>query len=235
MFNSNGYRFAGSQGRLMVAGIAILAIGGCAHVNRDELTTELDQIRSEIRTGDEGVESRLTQDIQGVEGRVATMEGRLASLEGELRSLEGEFDVALERFESSIRFSAPVHFAFDDAAVRAADYPVLDRFASVVQGYYADATITVEGFTDPSGSVEYNLRLGQRRADSVMMYLASAGVPSDRMRAVSYGEGGDRLIVSGAQGPGEAGWQNRRVAMVIDFGPSGGQPSVALSGSADDL
>jgi peptidoglycan-associated lipoprotein len=221
---------------MVVAAVAMLAIGGCAHVNRDDLAIELDQIRTEIRQGDEGVESRLAQDIQGVEGRVETMETRLASLEGDLRTLEGEFDVAMERFENSIRFSAPVHFAFDDATVRSSDYPVLDRFAEVVQGYYQDATITVEGFTDPSGSVEYNLQLGQRRADAVMGYLATAGIPGDRMRAVSYGEATDRQIMPGAQGPEETGWQNRRVAMVIDFGPSGQQPSVVLSsGSADDL
>jgi peptidoglycan-associated lipoprotein len=232
MLNWNGYRVAGSQGRLLVAAVAMVTIGGCAHVNRDELAGELTQIRAEISQGDDGVESRLTQEIQSAESR---METRLASLEGELRVLEGEFDVAMERFESSIRFSAPVHFAYDDATVRPADYAVLDRFANVVRGYYSDATITVEGFTDPSGSVEYNLQLGQERADAVKSYLASAGLPSDRMRAVSYGEGGNRLIVAGAQGPGDAGWENRRVAMVIDFGPSQGQPSVVLSGSADDL
>jgi peptidoglycan-associated lipoprotein len=217
----------------MVAAVALLAVGGCAHVNRDDLATELDGIRAEFRQSDEAVESRLSAEIEGVETR---METRLASLERDLRALEGDFDVAMERFESAIRFSAPVHFAFDDATVRPADRPVLDRFAEVVRGYYGDATITVEGFTDPAGSVEYNLRLGQRRADAVMQYLTSTGLASSRMRAVSYGEDTSRLIVPGAQGPMESGWQNRRVAMVIDFGPSGTQPSVALSsGSAEDL
>jgi peptidoglycan-associated lipoprotein len=217
----------------MVAAVALLAVGGCAHVNRDDLATELDGIRAEFRQGDQAVESRLAAEIEGVESRLET---RLASLQSDLRALEGEFDVAMERFESAIRFSAPVHFAFDDATVRPADRPVLDRFAEVVRGYYGDATITVEGFTDPAGSVEYNLRLGQRRAEGVVQYLASAGLPAERMRAVSYGEDSSRLIVPGAQGPMESGWQNRRVVMVIDLGSSTSQPTVALSSeSAEDL
>jgi outer membrane protein OmpA-like peptidoglycan-associated protein len=228
MSQSMGFPWEGKMMR-WAAGAAVIAIvGGCAHVNRDELAVELDQIRTEIREGDD----RLAQEIRSVESR---MESRMNALEADLRSLRGEFTVAVERFESAIRFSAPVHFAFDDATVRAQDREILDRFAGVVQGYYGDALITVEGFTDPAGSVEYNQRLGEARARSVMEYLAGAGIPRDRMRAVSYGATRDRQVIPGAQGPGDQGWQNRRVAMVIDFGASAGRPSVALQGGAEDL
>ena len=86
-----------------------------------------------------------------------------------------------------------------------------------MSAYYDRAIITIEGFTDSSGPAEYNLQLGERRAEAVRDYLESAGIPADRMRTVSYGEAGNRQIDSAAQGPGNTGWQNRRVSMVIDF------------------
>ena len=94
---------------------------------------------------------------------------------------------------------------------------MLDRFASVVKQYYPGALVTVEGFTDPAGSAAYNRRLGQRRADAVKEYLATAGgFTSETLKAVSYGEVRNRQVVPGAKGPGDAGIENRRVALVID-------------------
>jgi peptidoglycan-associated lipoprotein len=87
----------------------------------------------------------------------------------------------------------------------------------VIKEYYPGALITVEGFTDPAGSARYNLRLGQRRADAVKEYLATAGgFASDSVKAVSYGEVRNRQVVPGAKGPGEEGIENRRVSLVVD-------------------
>jgi peptidoglycan-associated lipoprotein len=152
------------------------------------------------------------------------MDTRLAALEGDLGELRNEFSVTVERLETAIRFNAPVYFAFDDATVRTEDHAVLDRFADVVVSYYSDAIITVEGFTDSSGSAAYNQQLGERRANAVRDYLASAGIPSDQMRTVSYGLDAARQVVPGAIGPGDGGWQNRRVAMVVDFGGASAPP-----------
>ena len=72
---------------------------------------------------------------------------------------------AVERLEGQVRFNAPVYFTFDDATIRPEDRAVLDRFADVIESYYPDVAITAEGFTDSSGSAEYNKALGKRRAD----------------------------------------------------------------------
>lgn len=94
---------------------------------------------------------------------------------------------------------------------------MLERFATVVKQYYPGALVTVEGFTDPAGSVGYNQRLGQRRADAVKEYLATAGgFASDSLKAVSYGKAKQRQVVPWAHGPGQTGEENRRVALVID-------------------
>lgn len=206
---------------LLVLGALLVVIPACATVHPDEMDTALDDLREEMRQQNEETEERLGARLDEMEGR---MEQRMDNLEQALTALQDDFDVAVERFEEAIRFNAPVHFAFDDATVQQEFEPILDRFAEVLSGYYDNALITVEGFTDPAGSPDYNLRLGQERAEAVMEYLASAGIPSDRMRAVSYGEAEDRQVAPGAQGPGEQGWENRRVAMVVDFRPDEAEP-----------
>ncbi|MBI2493820.1 MAG: OmpA family protein [Candidatus Rokubacteria bacterium] len=52
----------------------------------------------------------------------------------------------------------------------------------------ADYVILIEGHADERGTNEYNLALGERRAKSVMNYLASRGVQAGRMTLISYGE-----------------------------------------------
>jgi peptidoglycan-associated lipoprotein len=96
----------------------------------------------------------------------------------------------------------------------------------VAREYYPDALITVEGFTDPSGSEEYNLRLGQRRAEAVAAYLTEmSDLTGDKLRAVSYGEDTRRLVMPEGWGPGAPGWENRRVVLVIDH--DGDPPALA--------
>jgi peptidoglycan-associated lipoprotein len=207
---------AAGRGVLAAAG-AMLIVSACATVSQDDFDAEMAQVRQEMRQQNEALEQRLGQRIDGVEGR-------LGSLENDLNALREDYDVTVERLEGAVRFNAPVHFAFDDATVRPQDQPLLDRFAEVIQSYYPEATITVEGFTDPAGDPNYNLRLGTARAEAVRDYLAGTGLMSDRMRVVSYGETRERQIIPGAQGPGTEGWQNRRVAMVIDFDPATADP-----------
>ena len=203
--------------RMLVLGGALLLVSACASVSPDDMDAELDRLRAEMREGDEAVEARLGDRISELEQR---MNSRISSLESELGQLRNEFGATVERLEQAVRFNAPVHFDFDDAEVRPDARPVLDRFASVMQNYYSDAIITVEGFTDAAGPQAYNQRLGMQRAEAVKAYLAERGIPEDRMRAVSYGEASNRQIAPSAHGPGDDGWQNRRVALVVDFNPS---------------
>ncbi len=72
-------------------------------------------------------------------------------------------------------------------------------------------TITLEGHTDERGTEEYNLALGERRANAVMQYLVDLGVPTGRMITVSFGEGSPAV-----QGHDESAWRwNRRVEFKV--------------------
>src|SRR5687768_1329547 len=192
----------------------VAGLGGCAaKVKQEDFNNEMARLREEIATGDRQLAGRIDSTNQ----RVTDNTRRLDALEQELQAFRSEYKVSIERVKGMLKFNVPVHFEFDRAEVREADRPVLDRFASVVKEYYPGALVTVEGFTDPAGSAVYNRGLGQRRADAVKEYLASAGgFETAQVKAVSYGEARDRQVVPGAKGPGDAGVENRRVALVID-------------------
>lgn len=194
---------------LAVTTLGVLPLASCAHVSQKDLDVQLTTLRGDLT-------QRMDQGDAALSARVDGLAADLAALRTELDAMEREFGVKVEELEESLRVHVPVHFDFDQAEVRPDDRGVLDRFAGVAGRYYPGAHVTVEGFTDPAGSAAYNLRLGQRRADAVKTYLVAQGMNGERVRAVSYGENTERLVAPGAQGPGDAGWENRRVVLVID-------------------
>ncbi|MBP0048138.1 OmpA family protein [Marinobacterium sp. AK62] len=104
------------------------------------------------------------------------------------QELEGT-GVRVERVGDSIRLIMPgnITFATDSDRVAPSFYPVLDSVAKVLMKF--DRTqVAVEGFTDSTGSFEYNQRLSERRANSVARYLNSVGVNSLRLDARGLGE-----------------------------------------------
>lgn len=199
----------------MLAGLGMVGLtSACSTVSPDELDSDLSALRAEMMEEMEAGDEQVTQQV---DGRLNSIEERLSALESDLSEMENNFEVTVQRLEEQLRFDVPVYFGFDDATLTSDARPILDRFAAVADEYYPDALITVEGFTDPSGSAEYNQQLGQSRADTVRDYLVEgAQVNEDRVRAVSYGENSERLIEPDATGPGEDGWENRRVVLVID-------------------
>ena len=80
-----------------------------------------------------------------------------------------------------------VHFDFDRYTLRPEALRILDEAVKAMQ---SDNTLrlTIEGHTDSIGTNEYNLALGERRANSAREYLASRGISADRLNIVSYGE-----------------------------------------------
>jgi outer membrane protein OmpA-like peptidoglycan-associated protein len=80
-----------------------------------------------------------------------------------------------------------VHFDFDRFSLRADALKVLDEAVSAMQ---QDATLrlTIEGHTCNIGTTEYNMALGERRANAVREYLTSRGIDAGRLQTVSYGE-----------------------------------------------
>ncbi len=88
---------------------------------------------------------------------------------------------------ASILAKRSVYFPFDVSAVQEADKPVVMAHAKYLSEH-ADRKVRVEGNADERGSNEYNLALGQRRAESVKKMLVLGGAMASQIETVSYGE-----------------------------------------------
>lgn len=103
-----------------------------------------------------------------------------------------------------------VFFATDRSTVSADQRPVLERQAAWL-AQYPQVQVTIEGHADERGTREYNLALGQRRANSARDVLVATGVSGSRMNVISYGK--DRPAALGST---EDAWaQNRRAVTVV--------------------
>jgi peptidoglycan-associated lipoprotein len=84
-----------------------------------------------------------------------------------------------------------VYFDYDKSEISGEARDILTRDANAIKSILADfpnASIVVEGHCDERGSAEYNLGLGDRRANSAKEFLAQLGVPADRLKTISYGK-----------------------------------------------
>lgn len=102
------------------------------------------------------------------------------------------------------------YFAFDSAALRKDDIHVLDQVATCfATGPLKGRTLRVVGHTDPRGPAEYNITLGQSRADAVAGYVSGKGLDKAKVQSSSRG-------AMDAEGTNEAGWaKDRRVDLVL--------------------
>jgi peptidoglycan-associated lipoprotein len=103
-----------------------------------------------------------------------------------------------------------VFFDTDSSELDIASRGVLDRNAAILQEH-VDVKVQVQGHADERGTVDYNLQLGNERANAVKNYLVGQGVGPDRIAVISYGE-----EMPAATGHHESSWaQNRRAEFVV--------------------
>ncbi len=88
-------------------------------------------------------------------------------------------------FESSLL--KPIFFEFDRYDIRPGDAETLKANSDVLKKF-PKVKIQIEGHCDERGTYEYNLALGERRANSAKTYLMSLGIAADRISTISYGE-----------------------------------------------
>jgi OmpA-OmpF porin, OOP family len=102
-----------------------------------------------------------------------------------------------------------VQFDFNKSNIRPGDAAVLDEAASALKAN-PSVTVSVNGYCDAVGSVKYNQKLSERRAESVVKYLVKAGIPEDRL--VPHGYGKTDFVATNDTAEGRA--QNRRVELI---------------------
>ena len=109
-----------------------------------------------------------------------------------------------------VKVELDVKFDFDKAVVKSQYLPDIKNVAQFMQQYPATST-TVNGYTDSVGTDAYNLKLSQRRADSVRQALVQQGVSAGRVDAVGHGKADP--VATNATDEGRA--LNRRVEAVV--------------------
>jgi len=115
-----------------------------------------------------------------------------------------------QHFAAAVGSSTTIYFDTDRYNVDTQDAAALQAQAQYF-ARYPQITFTIEGHADERGTREYNLALGERRANSAKAYLVSLGVDANRISVLSYGK--ERPVALGSD---EGAWaQNRRAASVI--------------------
>src|SRR6516164_6353064 len=104
-----------------------------------------------------------------------------------------------------------VFFAFDRSDISGEAREILTRQADWLRRY-PNVTVTIEGHCDERGTREYNLALGERRAQAAKNVLVANGIPASRISTISYGK--ERPAVLGSTE--EAYAQNRRAVTVVN-------------------
>ncbi|HHI77009.1 MAG TPA: OmpA family protein, partial [Gammaproteobacteria bacterium] len=141
------------------------------------------------------------------------MDNQQRAFEQSLAQERQAHQLEIERLKDDtlkLSIDSEVSFDFDSARIKPAFRHSLDKLADVLRKYNR-TVVHIVGHTDSTGSADYNLDLSRRRAEVVADYLASRGVPRDRLRTEGRGESEPRASNATA-----AGRQlNRRVEIYV--------------------
>ena len=165
-----------------------LAASGCAtkkYVRQEVLATEdrtaerIDVLQSQMEDAQMDI-ARQDQELEELSGTARdALERAIAA--GKLA--EGKF--VFERILSG----DDLRFGFDDSVLSAEAKQALDEFGGELVELNQNLFVEIQGHTDDTGPEEYNLRLGEERAEAVRRYLnRTLEIPLHRMSVVSYGE-----------------------------------------------
>ncbi|SHO58898.1 peptidoglycan-associated lipoprotein Pal [Vibrio quintilis] len=102
-----------------------------------------------------------------------------------------------------------VYFAFDNSTI-SSDYKDMLAAHAAYLSQRPNMKVTIEGHADERGTPEYNIALGERRAEAVAKYLQALGVQADQMSIVSYGE--EKPLV---RGHNEAAYAKNRRSVIV--------------------
>lgn len=146
---------------------------------------------------------------------IARAEAARAAAEAEAARVAAAEAAAAEAAmrEARTTLEAMVFFDYDESSLRSDAESLLRQKAEILRNSPA-VRIRIEGHADERGSTEYNIALGQARAEAVRQFFISFGLDASRFNMTSFGE--ERPL---AQGSSEASWaRNRRAEFVLTAG-----------------
>jgi outer membrane protein OmpA-like peptidoglycan-associated protein len=206
--------------------VATLTLGACAtdeYGNRRELT---DAEKGGLIGAGIGVlaglgaKNKQRAVLYGIVGGVTGaavgnyMDSQKKDFELQLKNEMQNGEILVEKLPQNVlmvTMTAQTSFDVNSAQIKPGFYSTLDKIARIVNKY-GKTHLTLVGYTDSTGSANYNKQLSERRAGSVLAYLQNQGVIPQRLSA--YGMGEEKPRASNATEAGRA--QNRRVEIIIE-------------------
>jgi outer membrane protein OmpA-like peptidoglycan-associated protein len=204
---------------LLIA-LPVLVLQGCV-ATQDWVREQLTPTESRVGTL-EGQLKQMSTQLSATENRLASAEGRISQVDAKVDEVNSKADKALSSV-ANLRLERKLLLDLKDGAFYASNSTVLtaagkhniDVFLSDVKTDFAEnsnVVLVVAGFTDNTGSPEYNYELGLLRAKGIMKYLTlEKNVNPARVSSVSYGATapvGDNSTAQGRE-------QNRRVEIRV--------------------
>ncbi len=185
------------QNRLLMAVVVLaglsLVLWGCP--KKSDMTSSEAEPTAQAKAA--GTEAEKAAEMQAADAAAA-------------QAKQAEEEMNRERSGNAAEGLQPIHFDFDQAAIRGDARTVLKANAEWLRSH-ASAKIRIEGNCDERGTIEYNQALGQRRAQNAKKYLVDLGVASSRIALLSYGK--EKQICADST---EDCWQqNRRGDFVV--------------------
>jgi peptidoglycan-associated lipoprotein len=199
--------------------ILILCLGlflvGCPKktvvVNRDRPSVQRSEEASRLEAERAAREAREAQELKERElARIKEEEAKKPT-GGELeKSLVAKKERGIEGEVFESKLLKDIRFDYDKYDIRRVDEGILRENAAFLKKN-PKMKIQIEGHCDERGTVEYNLALGERRANNTKRYLVSLGITSDRISTISFGK--ERPLDPGQN---EEAWaKNRRAHIVV--------------------
>lgn len=194
----------------------------------EQMAAESSQYAQQLNQTQQELQAN-TQELQAREQKLAELQAAADRAQVQLRKLES-------MREEAGRLVISLSGVLFEAGGNELSAPAQSRLDTVAQALaaYPDRNIVVEGHTDDRGSDATNQQLSQKRADAVREYLASRGVPADRMRSLGRGEANPIAANDTAEGRAN----NRRVEVIVEpksqaqTEPNSGAPANPASGAA---
>lgn len=187
----------------LLAGFLAVFIAACATTQEDMIEDgpPLDE-QGDVSTGMVTDDVTGGADASGIDGSGDDGATAIAD-DGPMTALE-----MLEEPEGALA-SRTIYFEFDSAKLTSESIEILEQHGNFIAGN-GEVTVRLEGHADERGSREYNIALGDRRAQSVRRVLLFQGASTDQVDTVSYGEEQPAVF-----GHNEEAWaKNRRVELI---------------------
>jgi outer membrane protein OmpA-like peptidoglycan-associated protein len=190
--------------------LGIFGFSGCA--SKQYVSEEVSKSSATAEKRINEVESQ----VEATQTKVKDHDNRIAELDKTTREAleraqaagklaEGKFVYSLVLSDDAVKFPVNKHELSQDAEDKLKD------FAERLKGENKNVYLEIQGHTDSTGAKDYNLRLGEARAETVRRFLNKQGIALNRMSTISYGQ--DEPVDSNKTKDGRA--KNRRVVVVV--------------------